>query len=250
MNFGGIPVLGLDTSGNPLNLIPTKSGTTLTGGHVNNLGTGMYAWSLTQVTSIARNPAGDLVCLGYGSTKDGTTENLTWVRKSNNWMIGPSGIDSVGSLSIAYDGSKYVAAVSNIKTSSFALVNSSPASGFAGGPPVYDTTIAASANSVTSNGSKAIAYAIGTVGTWIGPTFTHVLGIPVEVVTGHYATTYTFPGASGSNLQVQSLGLSAIPPADTVPSDWGNTSETAEGYYGLINNPHFTISWPATTIPG
>lgn len=253
MIFQGIPVLGQDASGQPLNMVMDSTGKSNTAGFVETVGgtspsapsttpqpSTSNAWHLTQVTSISKSSSG-LVAIGYGADNTGSTSNIAWIYNESSWKVGPSGTNSVRSIGIAHDGTNYVVADgSSIKVSNFVLGNLSPAGGYASAPPTY-VSVSSSADAVVK-GSVVIGSSLSANGVWVGPSWSHEAGLPVLVPTGHYSTTYTFPGASGSNLQIQIV--KAIPNGDNLPTTWGDDSINSKGYYGLINSPSVKVEWP------
>ena len=78
-------------------------------------------------------------------------------------------------------------------------------------------------------GSLTVSSSLTTVGSWLSSTgWIHSPGPVTYLPTGHLETTYTFPGYSGLNAQVQY--------ATTVSS--GDS-------YGLMGSPQISVTWPA-----
>lgn len=248
MNFTGNPIVGLDATGRAVNLILDSSGNTNVAAYVDTVGgnnsaagpTQATAWSVMEINAIKNSSTG-LVGFGYGSDNISNMQNIVWINQGSGWSIAASGLQNVRSIGIAIDGSNFIVADStNINVSALNL--SSSTGGFISIPPTYTKTPAA-ADSVVK-GPVAIAASLSSTGVWIGPNWTHQVGLSVPTQTGHYSTSYTFPGASGSDLQYQMV--TAIPAGDAPPTTWGNESTASEGYYGLIGSPSFKVDWYTT----
>lgn len=253
MMFQCIPVVGQDANGDPINMVVDNGGNTNTSAYIDTVGGASTAtpstspqpslgtaWSVTHVQSIGRSSSG-LVALGYGSDNTGQMTNIAWVYNGSTWNIGPSGVGSVRSIGIAHDGTNYVVADSAaIKTSNFTFSSLPPAGGFASAPPTYTST-PAQADSVVK-GSVVVGASLSYNGTWVGPSWTHEAGLPIQLKTGHYSTSYTFPGASGSDLQYQIV--SATPNGNDPATSWNTGADTEQGYYGLIGGPTLKVEWP------
>jgi hypothetical protein len=86
-----------------------------------------------------------------------------------------------------------------------------------------------------------------------GGVWDHNVGEAWERRTGNYSTSYTYPGYSGSNPQIQRQD--AIPNSTEnefyLPTDWklhtkpidGEEDVEHEGYYG-VNDPTAIVVWP------
>jgi hypothetical protein len=79
----------------------------------------------------------------------------------------------------------------------------------------------------------------------------YFVGNACQVPTQHHSTSYTFPGYSGANAQVQFAN--AIPivsnvggkVTDVPPKTWhvDNTATNGAGYYGVVGGPTFVVHW-------
>lgn len=237
------PIVGVDVNGNPITMVVTSDGAPVSAGYVDTFNNQTNNdWQVTEVQSMYKSAAG-IVAVGYGTDKATSTEEIAWVMTGSIWAIGPTVNDnSLRPIAITYKSPNYVLADgANIFESEMVFLQSGPAGGFADQSPTFTNT--ASAADSMNVASVVVGASLSSTGTWVGPTWAHQAGMPTEVFTGHYATTYTYPGASGTALQTQLV--SAIPNGDSpVTSTWGSNSASAEGYYGITGSPSLTIEWP------
>jgi hypothetical protein len=243
--FTGIPVVGLDASGNPLMVITNTDGNSVATANANAVGLGSPApvtpalpgesptpsasWGKVEITSLFANSSGDIIGLGLGSDQSGTTNNLVWTRTSDGWKIGLSGLTSqVRPTGLEYNSSWLVADGTKIISSNFAMATATPAGGFAASLPTVSNVAVIPVDSLNNNGSTIVATSINTVGSWTsGNAWAHSPGPVTQIPTGHLQTTYTFPGYSGANAQVQYATA-------------GNIDS-----YGLMGSPQISVTWPA-----
>ena len=248
-----IPTVGANASGLPTMLVmdSTKAVTSSSVEVLNSGGSG-DVWINSTIESMQQTPNG-LLATGYSTTKSGARVNAAW-KYSSSWTSGLVSFSGVRDDSgISYAGSNFlVAADSNVKFSPFNFTSGSPVGN-------VSSTITATPNSsasnfavdnISSNGSIQVATSMSSTGVRKpngsiveNGTWDFYAGEPIPVDTGHILTTYTFPGYSGGNAQIQRT--MAVHNGDTPPTQWDTVNNNNEGYYGLSNCPSFTFEWVA-----
>ena len=246
-SFTSIPTLGLDPLGNPTNLITNSSGQALVCTNANTMTLPDQAWQQTEVTVLFKSSAG-IAGLGTGTDSTGKTQNLLWENQGSGWVIGPSALSQIRPYGLEYEsGDWLIATGQNVLASDFMLHSPAPAGGLASSPPTYETLSSSSipTDALNQNGSLVVATSMSSIGSWTESdtpgTWDHNVGQSTPLATGHKKTTYTFPGYSGGNAQVQ-YG-NAVPNSDHPPVEWNVANGLEEGYFGLIGDPIYTVNW-------
>lgn len=252
MMFNSNPIVGKNANGESLLLMVTNDNQAVTSRYVDsmNKSTGVSS----TVDAIAASPDG-LLALGTMTKKDGVTHKIAWLYKNSNWQIGsvaslttPGRVDGVGYTS----NHSYVISGATIAESQFNIKQSLACNGVSLEPEITQNAVAISTNHISSGSSVTVAASDSSTGTLTSDFWnTHHIGELVQVPSGHHSTSYTFPGYSGANAQIQQTISMLNDPIDNKPNTrWDNTiranaillgSETTSGYHGVTNKPVLTV---------
>jgi hypothetical protein len=240
VGFTTLPLVGQDASGNNVMLLTKENNTSILSANSEAIGTQQSNWPTTQVAALYQSGS-DLLGVGYGIDARGGNQDLAWKYSGGNWTITPAGsLPPIRNEGVAYDGGKWIIATGQgVIASDFNYASPTATGGLSSTSATYTTLTKAPADSL-NKGPVLVAASIGTTGTWTSDDWTkHNVGQATQLATGHMITTYTFPGASGSQVQY----ANAVPNGDTVPSSWHTVDAGEEGYYGLTGCPEYTITW-------
>jgi hypothetical protein len=264
MKFRGNPIVGV-VDGNNVNLLANRDNRAEIAAYIDTLGGSSTiappevgqpalatAWSQTSAVAIANSPNGYAV-IGNAYDNSGVLTQLVWNNVSDNWQVGPSGVTVTRPTGMIHDGSSYVIADgSSIRVTSFTFTGLPPAGGLAPNPPVYTENYNSFADTL-AYGTQVVGTSLTKSGSWTTPGWIHdVDGLSIGHPTTSYATTYTFPGASGTNLQKHEVYAKTVNLGNTPPTEWGNytidsmplaTQELYDMYYGVAGGGLFTVSW-------
>jgi hypothetical protein len=231
MSYVGVPVTGVDANGNPIMLMTDNNGST--SAIANTSATNQIGWDMLEISTLVKTNDGKIVGLGIGSNATTPSIKLVWVKDSSGWNIAPSNLSTadIRPYSVEHDSTYYIAVRNQLVSTDLSL--SVPAGGgLAVNNSVPVQVSAAAIDGVNSNGTTIVATSLGTIGTWTsGNAWVHSVGPVTYIPTGHLETTYTFPGYTGANAQVQY--------ANTVVSSANVAS------YGLMGSPQISVTWPA-----
>lgn len=197
------------------------------------------SWNQVSVTSLYAD-GGKVIALGFGVDSNYQIKQIAINNISGQWNIGLSPFNNVRTVGISKNGAKYLVANGAIYETAFDYPQGAPAGTFNNNLPVISTVYAAGGlDSMSNNGSVTVATSKTTIGTWTttgairpGGNWRHNVGEQEMVKTGHYSTSYTFPGSSATNIQ----RVYALDNGDKPPINWGVNPDSAYGYYGLISN--------------
>ena len=225
--FTGIPIVGQDGSGNNIMLAITSDGKTQSTNNSTSANSNKF-WGNTSISALFKSTSNEVVALGTGIDPSGNSVPLIWKRDADGWTNGRFNPGSIRPVGVTKNSTWFFAQGTYIINSS--LDNPAPAP--AGG--LSDTTISSTVvggygDGLDTMGSLTVSSSLTTVGSWLSSTgWIHSPGPVTYLPTGHLETTYTFPGYSGLNAQVQY--------ATTVSS--GDS-------YGLMGSPQISVTWPA-----
>lgn len=254
MTFTSIPTVGKDANGTPVNLITNSSGQALVAANPSTIGTPSTAWQKTEVDTLVHTSAGT-IGIGYGIDPNGLNQSLLWANTGGVWKIGPATLSHIRPNGITNNGSTWlIADGTNIYSTDFNLKASGPASQLAALAPIYtpQSNVAIPVDGLSTMSTITIGTSLNTVGSWtpnvsIPNFYDHNVGESVPVATGHKKTSYTFPGYSASNPQIQFAN--AVPLIDPTsgqelpPTAWNTTTGNEVGYFGVTGSPTITVSW-------
>lgn len=227
MAYFGAPVMGLDGSGNDIMILLGPDNLIEASGNSSSFNQ-PADWQSVSVDALFTSALGT-IGFGSGVTATGTTTPLMWSLKSGSWTIGSAtnlaNIRNVGA--VDFNSAWYVTNGTSVQTTD-AVFATSPAGGLASDPA---TSVVKSANidQLSKNSATVVGASQSYIGTWTSSDSwaTQHVGPATLVPTGHLDTTYTFPGYSGSNAQVQ----------------YANVDAETEGF-GLLGGPQLSVTRP------
>jgi hypothetical protein len=235
--FIGLPVVGIDSSGNQINLLTKSDGTTLA--TTNHCAANFKSdiWESTQINVLAKDDSGTILGIGSG-VNNGQTVSLFWMYSGGKWKIGKNGFTGdTRPYGVEGASSWYVSDRKSVINSDMKVKSPMPAGGLSPLSPTFTTASTDAIDSLNRNGSTIIGSSYDTIGTWLSSnSWIHSPGPATKLATGRFETTYTFPGYTGANAQVQY--------ANTVVSSANVAS------YGLMgptvsSGPQISVTWPA-----
>lgn len=228
MAYFGAPVVGLDGSGNSIMLLLDPDNNIVASGNTSSFNQ-PADWQSLEVNALFSSSLG-VIGFGNGVTAAGTTTPLIWSFINGAWVIGSatnlSNIRNVGA--VDFNGAWYVANGGSVQSTDAVLTASAPAGGLASNPTTTNVKTA-NIDQLSKTSSTVVGASQAYIGTWTssdGWAAQHV-GPATLVPTGHLDTTYTFPGYSGGNAQVQY--------ANRVAGDEA---------FGLLGNPQLSVTRP------
>lgn len=246
------PTVGIDSDSGQTKMLITQGGKAKVAGYEQCYATGFSdQWTETEITQVY-GIDGVIYATGSGKRSETGTKTLQWTytgtlspyQRTNT----PSSTESLN-----YFNSKYLMAtgsnIVNLDPSSITKVG--PVTGLSAQTPTEHNTSNSSVSTTSLNANSSIIVGASTTynGVWVtsnittNGTWPHYVGEVVKVPSGHHSTSYTFPGYSGANPQIQ-IAI-AEPPGDnqTPPSKWdANATPTlSSGYYGLVGCPYLKV---------
>lgn len=258
-----IPVVGEDENGVALNTIINGNGVHTTSDprivDGPSASTIYPTFTLTEITALFKSADGTFAT-GYGLVNNSTSTELVWKKDGLTWSPYKITKGALRSIGLGINAGKYLVSYgTGLGYTTLTPTGASwPATTFNENPVDFRYTGPNSIDNLVS-GTFVVGGSLSTIGSFT-PNTTISAGSVWDVnagearkkKTGHLSTSYTFPGYSGSNSQVQrqDAHTNSTPTNFPLPTDWnthatpieGETSGN-QGYYG-VNGASLKVTWP------
>ena len=170
-SYTGIPIIGQDSAGNNIMVVTNSDGNSVATSNTNAIAvsnnnpvtppapgvapSASSSWSNVEITSLFKNAAGNIIGLGIGVDQSGATNNLVWIRTSDGWKVGISGLQNqVRPMGLEYTSTWLIADGSKVYSSDFNLTTATPAGGFSTSTPSITTIAEIPVDSLNNSGTN------------------------------------------------------------------------------------------------